>query len=152
LFEFQTLRKWFIRKFLLCVHSILSTNVCWQSMWNSSDLGSNNSQVWFTMDRNNPLRWSKSLSDLRAKNINFWQNVLDSQVRKGLLVFWIPFLAPGCTSDKNWEWSWGCGWGCPEWCRSSGSLLVLNQCDTQLCTPPSPVLKSRLLWTEKKKN
>ncbi|XP_056002922.1 tight junction protein ZO-1-like isoform X20 [Ostrea edulis] len=31
------------------------------------------------MDRNNPLRWSKSLSDLRAKNINFWQNVLDSQ-------------------------------------------------------------------------
>lgn len=33
------------------------------------------------MHRNNPLRWSKSLSDLHAKNINFWQNVLDSQVR-----------------------------------------------------------------------
>lgn len=33
------------------------------------------------MQRNNPLRWSKSLSDLHAKNINFWQNVLDFQVR-----------------------------------------------------------------------
>lgn len=33
------------------------------------------------MHRNNPLRWSKSLSDLHAKNINFWQNVLDFQVR-----------------------------------------------------------------------
>lgn len=32
------------------------------------------------MHRNNPLRWSKSLSDLHAKNINFWQNVLDFQV------------------------------------------------------------------------
>lgn len=32
------------------------------------------------MQRNNPLRWSKSLSDLHAKNINFWQNVLDFQV------------------------------------------------------------------------
>ena len=35
-----------------------------------------------TMHRNNPLRWSKSLSDLHNKNVNFWQNVLDSQVRK----------------------------------------------------------------------